>query len=81
MRTNPAAFALSLGMGLIVLLIGFLALSAAGLVNAGPAMEDRASAESGEFSKQKQVLVVAQRWEEKSSPCSSPTLTGRLLPR
>jgi mono/diheme cytochrome c family protein len=32
MRTNPAAFALSLGMGLIVLLIGFLALNVAGLV-------------------------------------------------
>ena len=33
MRSNPAAFALSFGMGLIILLIGFLALSAAGLVN------------------------------------------------
>jgi mono/diheme cytochrome c family protein len=32
MRTNPASLALSIGMGLIVLLIGFLALSAAGLV-------------------------------------------------
>ncbi len=39
MRTNPAAFALSLGMGLIVLLIGFLALSAAGLVSIAPANE------------------------------------------
>jgi mono/diheme cytochrome c family protein len=37
MRTNPAAFALSLGMGLIVLLIGFLALSMGGLVNVAPA--------------------------------------------
>ncbi|QKG51805.1 c-type cytochrome [Hymenobacter sp. BRD67] len=36
MRTNPAAFALSLGMGLIVLLIGFLTLSAAGLVSLAP---------------------------------------------
>jgi mono/diheme cytochrome c family protein len=34
MRTNPAAFALSLGMGLIVLLIGFLALSMSGLLDA-----------------------------------------------
>jgi mono/diheme cytochrome c family protein len=32
MRTNQASLALSIGMGLIVLLIGFLALSAAGLV-------------------------------------------------
>lgn len=32
MRTNQASLALSLGMGLIVLLIGFLALSAAGLI-------------------------------------------------
>jgi len=37
MRTNPAAFALSLGMGLIVLLIGFLALNVGGLVNLAPA--------------------------------------------
>ncbi|QKG55737.1 cytochrome c [Hymenobacter sp. BRD128] len=35
MRTNYAAFALSLGMGLIVLLIGFLALNVAGLVGTG----------------------------------------------
>lgn len=32
MRTNQASLALSIGMGLIVLLIGFLALSAAGLI-------------------------------------------------
>lgn len=37
MRSNPAAFALSLGMGLIVLLIGFLALSLGGLVSVVPA--------------------------------------------
>jgi mono/diheme cytochrome c family protein len=36
MRPNPVAFALSLGMGLIVLLIGFLALSMGGLVNVVP---------------------------------------------
>jgi len=36
MRTNPAAFALSLGMSLIVLLIGFLALNAGGLVSLAP---------------------------------------------
>jgi mono/diheme cytochrome c family protein len=40
MRTNPAALALSLGMGLIVLLIGFLALSMGGLVNTVPAGEE-----------------------------------------
>jgi mono/diheme cytochrome c family protein len=40
MRPNPAAFALSLGMGLIVLLIGFLALSLGGLVNVAPAEGD-----------------------------------------
>jgi mono/diheme cytochrome c family protein len=39
MRTNPAAFALSLGMGLIVLLIGFLALNVGGLVSLAPAEE------------------------------------------
>lgn len=37
MRTNPAASALSVGMGLIVLLIGFLALNAGGLVSLAPA--------------------------------------------
>lgn len=37
MRTNPAAFALSVGMGLIVLLIGFLALNVGGLVSLAPA--------------------------------------------
>ena len=37
MRTNPAAFALTLGMGLIVLLIGFLALNVGGLVSLAPA--------------------------------------------
>ena len=40
MRTNPAAFALSLGMGLIVLLIGFLALNVGGLVSLAPAETD-----------------------------------------
>lgn len=39
MRTNPAALALSFGMGLIVLLIGFLALSMGGLVNVAPVEE------------------------------------------
>lgn len=39
MRTNPAAFALALGMGLIVLLIGFLALNVGGLVSLAPAEE------------------------------------------
>ncbi len=36
MRTNPAVFALSVGMGLIVLLIGFLALNVGGLVSIAP---------------------------------------------
>ncbi|WP_460585427.1 c-type cytochrome [Hymenobacter arcticus] len=42
MRTNQASFALSIGMGIIVLLIGFLALSATGLVGfaAGDAREN-----------------------------------------
>ena len=40
MRTNPAAFALSFGMGLIVLLIGFLALHVGGLVSLVPAREE-----------------------------------------
>lgn len=40
MRTNYAAFALSLGMGLIVLLIGFLALDVAGLTSFGLASEE-----------------------------------------
>ena len=40
MRTNPAAFALSVGMGLIVLLIGFLALNVGGLVSLAPAEVD-----------------------------------------
>lgn len=35
MRTNFAGFVLTLGMGLIVLLIGFVALSTAGLVGTG----------------------------------------------
>ncbi|GAA4496255.1 hypothetical protein GCM10023172_09230 [Hymenobacter ginsengisoli] len=40
MRTNPAAFALALGMGFIVLLIGFLALNVGGLVSFNLASED-----------------------------------------
>ncbi len=40
MRTNPAAFALSVGMGLIVLLIGFLALNVGGLVSLAPVGEE-----------------------------------------
>jgi mono/diheme cytochrome c family protein len=40
MRTTPAAFALSVGMGLIVLLIGFLALNVGGLVSLAPAGEE-----------------------------------------
>ena len=36
MRTNYSGFALAVSMGLIVLLIGFLALSAAGLTSFGP---------------------------------------------
>ena len=43
MRTNPAAFALSLGMGLIILLIGFLALNVGGLVSLAPAEEEVAA--------------------------------------
>jgi mono/diheme cytochrome c family protein len=37
MRTNSASFALTFGMGLIALLIGFLALSATGLIGLGGA--------------------------------------------
>jgi mono/diheme cytochrome c family protein len=43
MRTNPAALALSLGIGLIVLLIGFLALNVGGLVSLAPAEEEMAA--------------------------------------
>ena len=39
MRTNVAGFALTFALGLVVLLIGFLALSAGGLVQLGPAGE------------------------------------------
>ncbi|MGI4874062.1 MAG: c-type cytochrome [Janthinobacterium lividum] len=38
MRTNYAGFALAVGMGLVALLIGLLALSAAGLTNLAPAL-------------------------------------------
>ena len=44
MRTNVAGFALTFAMGLVVLLIGFLALSAGGLVQLGPAEEVAAEA-------------------------------------
>ena len=43
MRTNPAAFALSFGMGLIILLIGFLALNVGGLMSLAPAGEEMAA--------------------------------------
>jgi mono/diheme cytochrome c family protein len=39
MRTNYSGFALAVSMGLIVLLLGFLALSAGGLVQLGPVGE------------------------------------------
>lgn len=43
MRTNQAAFALTLGMGLIILLIGFLALNMGGLVSLAPGDEEVAA--------------------------------------
>jgi len=43
MRTNHSGFALAVSMGLIVLLLGFLALSTAGLVQLGPVGEETAA--------------------------------------
>ena len=44
MRSNSSGFALAVSMGLIVLLLGFLALSAAGLTSFGPNLEEVAAA-------------------------------------
>ncbi|WP_223648990.1 c-type cytochrome [Hymenobacter psoromatis] len=60
MRTNPAAFALPLGMGLIVLLIGFLALSAAGLVSVGPATEVTAGMPVDSLGESSRIIASAE---------------------
>jgi mono/diheme cytochrome c family protein len=59
MRTNPAAFALSLGMGLIVLLIGFLALNVGGLVSLAPAGEEVAGQQVSADSSATRAMAVA----------------------
>jgi mono/diheme cytochrome c family protein len=59
MRTNPAAFALSLGMGLIILLIGFLALNVGGLVSLAPANEEVATQQIPADSSATSALAVA----------------------
>ncbi|MGI4834587.1 MAG: hypothetical protein ACRYFK_14115 [Janthinobacterium lividum] len=43
MRTNYSGFALAVSMGLIVLLLGFLVLSAGGLVQLGALGEETAA--------------------------------------
>jgi len=76
MRTNPAAFALSLGMGLIVLLIGFLALSMGGLVNVAPAEGDVAEQMLPADSSATRVVAVAD--SSYYSPASSAELASLL---
>lgn len=75
MRTNPAAFALSLGMGLIVLLIGFLALSLGGLVNVAPAGGEIAEQLIPTDSSAARVVAVAN---SPYSPASSAELASLL---
>lgn len=68
MRTNPTGFALTVGMGLIVLLLGFLGLSATGLV--GFAADEARQSEENE-------LVQQQAWaayqQELAHPKPKPT--------
>jgi mono/diheme cytochrome c family protein len=59
MRSNPAALALSLGMGLLVLLIGFLALSMGGLVTVLPAEAEVAEQLDGPGLTASTVLATA----------------------
>jgi mono/diheme cytochrome c family protein len=75
MRTNPAAFALSIGMGLIVLLIGFLALSLGGLVNVAPAEGEVAEQMLPADSSAARVVVVAN---SPYPPASSAELASLL---
>jgi mono/diheme cytochrome c family protein len=75
MRTNPAAFALSIGMGLIVLLIGFLALSMGGLVNVAPAEGEVAAQVMPADSSAARVVAVANATY---TPASSAELASLL---
>ncbi|MDO7884048.1 c-type cytochrome [Hymenobacter cheonanensis] len=59
MRTNPAAFALTFGMGLIILLIGFLALNVGGLVSLAPAEGDVAAQQMPADSSAARPVAVA----------------------
>jgi len=52
MRTNYSGFALAVCMGLVVLLLGFLALSAGGLVQLGPPEEVTATVVPGDSTAQ-----------------------------
>ncbi len=61
MRTNPAAFALSVGMGLIVLLIGFLALNVGGLVSLAPVEEEMAEQPVKDSKSETKAPVVIAR--------------------
>ena len=72
MRTNYSGFALAVSMGLVVLLIGFLALSAGGLVQFGPAMEEVATGEPID------TLATVQQHQNTiaSPPVSSATLAN-----
>jgi mono/diheme cytochrome c family protein len=75
MRTNPAAFALSIAMGLIVLLIGFLALSLGGLVNVAPAEGEVAEQMLPADSSAARVVAVAN---SPYPPASSAELASLL---
>ena len=59
MRTNPATFALALGMGLIVLLIGFLALNVGGLVSFAPSGQELAEQQIPTDSSATRAIAVA----------------------
>jgi mono/diheme cytochrome c family protein len=59
MRTNPAGLALAFSMGLIVLLIGFLVLSAGGLISFAPTEEQLASMPADSLGQSAQAMPVA----------------------
>jgi len=82
MRTNPAAFALSFGMGLIVLLIGFLALNVGGLVSIAPADEvvtERAPTGEDDVSRPNGDMVVRDAYVPASAEEADAMKMGEPL--
>ena len=70
MRTNYSGFALAVSMGLIVLLLGFLALTAAGLTSFGPSFEEVATTPADSLAEGPRIIASSE--SRPLPPVSSP---------